>query len=992
MREIKIIKNSKSFKHLDRTLKALINKNKAKLAGNIFEYLAKLYFEVSPEYKTKLSKIYLLKEVPPQLKKKLRLPNNDEGIDLIAETYDKNYWAIQCKYRSNNSETLKVKGDLATFNNLAFTVCKNISHGIVCSTVNRPPKKTKLLNVGYVLLSEWLSLDRENGNLFNQIKAQAVGKIIKPKKLSPRPHQKEAILKSISYFKNNERGKMIMPCGTGKSLTAFWIAQKIKPKSILIAVPSLALLQQTLKVWTREFLLNDVTPDWLCVCSDDTVKDEQDDFVTFSSDLGIKVDTNPRVIRDFLKKKTKKLKIVFTTYQSGKATSIGSKGFNYDFGIMDEAHKTVGSKSKHMAYLLHQKNIKINKRLFMTATERLFRGNSDEYLSMDDPRDYGKLIYELSFKEAINSKPPIISDYKIITFAVTAPEIEKITQDNKFLSIKKDLRNITARELASALALRKSIKQLNIKNAVSFHRSIQRADNFRKQQNLINKFYRSYGNLKTFHVRGDMPTSDRALEMLSFEQEQGLMTNARCLTEGVDLPAIDCVCFTDPKKSKVDIVQAAGRALRLSKGKKFGYILIPIFIPKGLSATDSAEQQGFGEISNVVRAIATSDKRIVEYLKVISKGITPSGGSPIDGITNINKLISIKAEDFDRAIKIKIWESVAQLNYLSYEDSREIVSLLKFKSATQFKNWKRKDKINLDIPLSPEKTYKYSGWKSWPHFLGKKREAYKIKWAPIEKAKQFIQQFKIKSWTDYIKWIQENKDKLPNDVPVNPSVAYKDNGWNGLSDYLGNSNVSTINMQYVSFDEAKEYLREKKIKTVKEYEKLYDEGKIKKNMPKFLHQHYSNNPKWKGSIDLLGQFDIRNLTRKKKYYSFEKAKKYIRDNKIKSFQELKEQMIKKKLNHFPLTSGKAIEVYGKKWPGTKLFFGLPRFSKRKKFIEFSKAVKILKKYKIKNVPGYKPIRKKLLKSKILLPSKPHEIYLKNWKSWGHYLSNNNIKK
>ena len=92
---------------------------------------------------------------------------------------------------------------------------------------------------------------------------------------------------------------------------------------------------------------------------------------------------------------------------------------------------------------------------------------------------------------------------------------------------------------------------------------------------------------------------------------------------------------------------------------------------------------------------------------------------------------------------------------MNYEDSREIVSLLKFKSATQFKNWKRKDKINLDIPLSPERTYKYSGWKAWPHFLGKKREAYKIKWAPIEKAKQFIQQFKIKSWTDYIKWIQE---------------------------------------------------------------------------------------------------------------------------------------------------------------------------------------------------------------------------------------------
>ena len=225
---------------------------------------------------------------------------------------------------------------------------------------------------------------------------------------------------------------------------------------------------------------------------------------------------------------------------------------------MDEAHKTVGSGKKPMAHLLQQQNIKINKRLFMTATERLFKGDSDDYMSMDDPKDYGNLIYELSFKKAINAKPPIISDYKIITFGLTTPEIEKIAEENKYLEVKKELKDITARELATAIALRKAIKKLKIKNAISFHRSIRRAENFRKQQNLISKIYPTYGKIKTFHIRGDMPTSDRALEMLSFEEEKGLMTNARCLTEGVDLPAIDCVCFTDPKRSKIDIVQAAG--------------------------------------------------------------------------------------------------------------------------------------------------------------------------------------------------------------------------------------------------------------------------------------------------------------------------------------------------------------------------------------------------------------------------------------------------
>ena len=283
-----------------------------------------------------------------------------------------------------------------------------------------------------------------------------------------------------------------MPCGTGKSLTAFWIAEKLNVKSVIVAVPSIALLQQTLKVWTREYLLRGYDPDWICVCSDDTVKEEQDDFVSFTYDLGIHVTTDATEIKTFLRKKTNKIKIVFTTYQSGKVTAQGAKGFKFDLGIMDEAHKTVGLGSKAMAHLIHEKNIKIKRRLFMTATERLFRGDKDEFLSMDDPRDYGKIIYELSFKDAINAKPPIISDYKIITFGISNPDIEEIYQSNKYLQVKKDLNDITARELATALTLRKAIKKLNIKNAISFHRSIRRAENFKKQQELISKVYPEY--------------------------------------------------------------------------------------------------------------------------------------------------------------------------------------------------------------------------------------------------------------------------------------------------------------------------------------------------------------------------------------------------------------------------------------------------------------------------------------------------------------------
>ena len=138
------ISESRSWKQLNEVLSSLTTSKKSKEAGDIFEHVCKYYLETAPQYQSKLKKVWLLKEVKSDLKRKLNLPDTDEGIDLIAETFDKEYWAIQCKYRSNPNETLTVKGDLSTFNNLAFTYCKNITHAIVCATVNKPPKKIKL--------------------------------------------------------------------------------------------------------------------------------------------------------------------------------------------------------------------------------------------------------------------------------------------------------------------------------------------------------------------------------------------------------------------------------------------------------------------------------------------------------------------------------------------------------------------------------------------------------------------------------------------------------------------------------------------------------------------------------------------------------------------------------------------------------------------------------------------------------------------------------
>jgi len=244
-----IIRNSATWKELfkkcdDRS----INKDK----GDIFERVVQLYLKTHSEYESKLSEVWLLDEIPAKVKRKLNLPDTDEGIDLIAETREGKYWAIQAKFRGNKNSRLTLGKDLATFTSLAFHTCKNIEYGLICATTSQPAKKEKLLGdkVGFCLYSDFAALDDNKEAGWKRLKS-ALGKPPKPpKRLTPFPHQKRAISKAEEHFlkSKNARGKMIMPCGTGKSLTGFWIAQAFKAKSIVVAVPSLSLVKQTLNV------------------------------------------------------------------------------------------------------------------------------------------------------------------------------------------------------------------------------------------------------------------------------------------------------------------------------------------------------------------------------------------------------------------------------------------------------------------------------------------------------------------------------------------------------------------------------------------------------------------------------------------------------------------------------------------------------------------------------------------------------------------------
>jgi superfamily II DNA or RNA helicase len=978
MQSLKLLSSSNSWSDLNKKLEELTTSNQSKLAGDIFENVCKYFLQTTPQYQTKLKNVWLLKEVKEDLRRKLNLPSTDEGIDLIAETFDNKYWAIQSKYRSDPKDTLTIKGDLATFANLAFNNCKNISLGLVMTTADKPPLKIKLLKgVSFVTLESFLELDDNKFEDWNLIKAKANHKTIIPKALSPRPHQVKAIKDTIEYFKTKERGKIIMPCGTGKSLTAFWIANELKAKSVLIAVPSLALLQQTLKVWTREYLIAGIKPDWLCVCSDQTVSDDQDDFVSNIYELGIDVTTDKNEIKKFLKSKAN-IKVVFTTYQSGKVTALGAKGFTFDLGIMDEAHKTVGLGTKPMAHLIHQKNIKIKHRLFMTATERLFRGDKEEYLSMDDPRDYGDLIYQLSFKEAIEAKPPIIADYKIITFGISQPDIEAIYTDNKFIQIKKNIDDIKAREFATALALRKAIKKLGIKNAISFHSSIRRANNFKVQQELISKVYPEYGNLKAFHVSGDMPTNQRSSQMREFAESKGLMTNARCLTEGVDLPAIDCVVFTDPKKSKVDIVQAAGRALRLSPDKKFGYILIPLIIPENENAMEAAKDTAFEEIVATIRALATQDSRIIEYLRAVSSGILPKGGSPVDGITKINVLTKVNEEEFNKSIQLKVWDRVAFGNWRPYEEAKKYAQSLNLKNVFGWQKITKNKNFPKDIPKHPG--YHYNSFANWGDFLGTGNQNYKNKiYRPFEQAKKYAQLLKLKNRNE---WIKHSKSKIfPKDIPVAAMNTYKKN-WIGWGDFLGSGNIGTTERKFKSYNAAKKYAQSLKLKNLTEWYEFCKVKKLPEDIPVSPNGFYKRKKEWKGWGDFLGTGSI--STKNRKFLSFRNAKKKIHSLKIKNTKEWRQYT---KSKDFPLYLSKVpnLTYENKGWKnwGDFLGTGFIAFTKRK-YRSFKKAREYAQALKLKSSKEWY-LHTKLKNFPNDIPISPRTTYKKEFKGMGDFL-------
>jgi superfamily II DNA or RNA helicase len=959
--------------------KEVLNSKTKLEKGNAFEELTKYYLSYNPIYKSKLKTVWLQKEVPASILKKLNLPLNDQGIDLIAETNEGEFWAIQCKYLQDEDQRLSHR-NISTFISLSTGVAENITYCLVCTTVDEYAELYKgKNNIGFCNSEEWNKLDKQ---FFDWLRNKLKGKDKLFLPYSPKPHQKRALEEAKKYFVEDKsnKGKLVFPCGAGKSLTGYWITKELNSKSIIVAVPSLSLVKQTLEVYLRETAANKENIEWLCVCSDEGIG-RNDDIAIHIQDIGIPCVTDKKVIVDWLLKNKNKKTIIFTTYQSGKtiAEAAQTANFKFDLGILDEAHKTVGAKDKLFSYLLFDKNISIAKRIFMTATERRYAGSSDTILSMDDLEMYGETFATISFKEAIETG--ILSDYKIITLFISDEEVKQVIEKNAFVKpVGKEWDKETeARTLASLIALRKAMNEYPIHHAVTFHSSIAKSKSFEESQAVFSQAYSNFSKVDSFHVSGAMPTAIRSKIVNEFaNSDKAIITNAKCLTEGVDVPNIDCVLFADPRKSTIDIVQAVGRALRKKEGKEYGYVILPVFT-KSKSAEAIIESEEFQEVLSVLRALASNDERIIEYFRDISKGKKANkNNSPITFEIDEKLANLIDEKELINSIQLTTWNKLAKLSWMPFEEAREFVRDLNLKSILEWNKFYKSNKRPNDIPTIPQIIYKNNGWINFPDFLGNNNSAnQKREFLDFEQARKFIQSLKFKNVKEYRDWSKSGKK--PTNIPGHPSRVYNGKGYISWDDWLGTK--IGFNGEYLRFEEAKNFIKSLKIKNTNDWKVYCKSNKKPNNIPNNPRGVYKNN----GWISMADFLSVNEGYVRGNYLSFKVARTYVRKLKLK----LRRDWIQycksgNKPKNIPSEPDLIYKENGfvsfQDWLGSNY-----KSNFKKEFLPFNDARDYVRTLKIKSESEWRKFVKSPKKPSNIPAAPPHSYKNEGWNGWADFL-------
>ncbi len=596
-----------------------------RIKGRQFEKFVKWFLKTDPTWSSQVENVWLWNEYPKRW-------GPDCGIDLIFTHKNGKTWAVQSKcvspdYDIKKSEIdsfLSESNDSKIDGRLLIASTDGIGKNAQ-QVINRQEKQ-----VVCFLLEQFRQAEIDYPNSVDDLNQ---GK--RKNKKKPRNHQIEAIQAVSKGLETADRGQVLMACGTGKTLTSLWIKEKLKSEQVLVLVPSLSLLSQTLKEWNAE--LNEPFK-WICVCSDKSVaKDKSgDQWISNTSQIGVSVTSEILEIKNFLDESGSK--VVFATYQSASLI-IGAQEFHdtndFDLVIADEAHRCAGKVSDAFGSVLDEKKIKATKRLFFTATPRILSKNIKnkshemdfEVVSMDDHSVFGEVLYELKFSDAISQN--LLSDYEVLVIGVDDEMIKKQIVSRDLIKVD-DQTILDAETVASQIALIKAIKKYDLKRIITFHNKIKNAKNFSNSFKQTFKHIRHSempaGEIYCDYISGSMRATERnrKLHQLNILElnERRILSNARCLSEGVDVPSLNGIAFINPKYSQTDIIQAVGRAIRKSEQKRKGIIIIPLYISKDQSLDQELILSNFEKVWQVVIALKSQDDYLMECIDQlrISKG------------------------------------------------------------------------------------------------------------------------------------------------------------------------------------------------------------------------------------------------------------------------------------------------------------------------------------------------------------------------------------
>jgi len=643
--------------------------------GDKFERLTKFFLENDTRFSDRFSDVWIWNKFPGNEGKV------DTGIDLVAkEKYSEGYCAVQCKFYGD--KTTVDKSNIDSF----FTASgKEIytSRLIFATTDNWTKHAEDALKNQKIPINRMTTDDMESGSIdweqFNTDSFTAPQR----RKNGIREHQKKALENVIKGFKSGERGKLIMACGTGKTFTSLKIAEEIGG-TILFLAPSISLVSQTFNEWINQ---SNIPVSSIIVCSDISIKaEESDDIHTY--DLACPPTTDPEILAKVasVEFQPNKLNVIFCTYQSIQVViDAQEKGLpEFDLVVCDEAHRTTGvtlsdREDSHFTRIHNGDLLKAKRRLYMTATPKIYadsmvsKANQEdaEVFSMDNEALYGAEFHRLGFGEAVEKG--LLSDYKVMVLGVEEEYASKFLQQDNELQIDDDEIKIIGCWNGLSKKLIEGHNEGNpMRRAVAFSRSIKDSKNFKDLfSKTVKRFVERSGQegdlleCEVDHVDGKMSSLERQAKLKWLKadtSEEGnvcrILSNAKCLSEGVDVPTLDAVLFLNPRNSMVDVVQSVGRAMRKAEGKKYGYIIIPISIPADVDPEKALnDNKRYKVVWDVCQALRAHDDRFEATVNKIKFNVNKpdqidvtiigegkgAGKDPQDKKTDTNKKPDIAA-------------------------------------------------------------------------------------------------------------------------------------------------------------------------------------------------------------------------------------------------------------------------------------------------------------------------------------------------------------